>query len=134
VREPDLVPGEDGLQREADVARAVLAEREQISDGLNKKRSDADTTVISASSPSAYLSSRAAVRPPKFPPITSTRLPAMALTQPSAPLPAPRSGPRLPAFVLAGKVQRHQRQNHTDLNALPMLVSVSVAAGLARPE
>ncbi len=49
----------------------------QISDGLNKKRSDAETTVTSTSSPSSYLSSKAAVRPPKLPPITSTRLPAI---------------------------------------------------------
>src|SRR6266487_1765306 len=52
----------------------------QISDGLNKKRSDADTTVTSTSSPSSYLSSKAAVRPPKLPPITSTRLPAIIAT------------------------------------------------------
>src|SRR6266536_208411 len=52
----------------------------QISDGLNKKRSDAETTVTSTSSPSSCLSSKAAVRPPKLPPITSTRLPAIAAT------------------------------------------------------
>src|SRR6266516_4256 len=52
----------------------------QISDGLNKNRSDAETTVTSTSSPSSYLSSKAAVRPPKLPPITSTRLPDTTAT------------------------------------------------------
>src|SRR6266568_5732194 len=52
----------------------------QISDGLNRKRSAADTTVTSTSPPSSALTSRAAVSPPKFPPITSTRLFPMTIT------------------------------------------------------
>src|SRR6266568_4260472 len=78
----------------------------QISDGLNRKRSDAEITVTSTSSPSSCLSSKAAVRPPKLPPITSTPLPAITATpslcqqetnahnhpRPDAP---PRAGPQV---------------------------------------
>src|SRR5215510_4622563 len=46
----------------------------QISEGLNRKRSEAETTRTSTSPCSSWLTARAAVSPPKFPPSTSTFL------------------------------------------------------------
>src|SRR6266511_3568899 len=46
----------------------------QISEGLNRNRSEEDTTVTSTSPWSSCLTLSAAVRPPKLPPRTSTFL------------------------------------------------------------
>src|SRR5918995_513761 len=46
----------------------------QMSDGLNRNRSDADTTVTSTSPCSSCFTASAAVKPPKFPPRTRTFL------------------------------------------------------------
>src|SRR6516162_7527170 len=46
----------------------------QISDGLNRNRSEAETTRTSTSPCSSCLTASAAVSPPKFPPSTSTFL------------------------------------------------------------
>src|SRR6266508_3464532 len=55
----------------------------QISEGLNRNRSEADTTVTSTSPSSSCLTLSAAVRPPKLPPSTRTFL-RMTITWPFA--------------------------------------------------
>src|SRR5215469_2151878 len=57
-----------------------LPKGSQISDGLNKNVSDADTTLTSTSPCNSWLTASAAVSPPKLPPSTSTLLRPMTAT------------------------------------------------------